>query len=134
MSNQSLGEHMVVFSEEQCLEWSGEHEVTEAWEKNLVIMNEELSVRWSSGYNNGDLVNVIYLGFGLLPGLVPDNLKYNKMKVSGNWCLLSCLIHSYFPSGEPTASAPQAEDGAATSSRYPDPSEPIYTDPALFER
>ncbi|KAK3890828.1 hypothetical protein Pcinc_005253 [Petrolisthes cinctipes] len=41
---------------------------------------------------------------------------------------------SYFPSGEPTASAPQAEDGAATSSRYPDPSEPIYTDPTLFER
>ncbi|XP_045116291.1 uncharacterized protein LOC123507463 isoform X2 [Portunus trituberculatus] len=40
---------------------------------------------------------------------------------------------SYFPSG-PTASAPQGEDGAATSSRYPDPSEPIYTDPALFER
>ncbi|XP_063845562.1 uncharacterized protein LOC135091665 isoform X3 [Scylla paramamosain] len=39
----------------------------------------------------------------------------------------------YFPSG-PTASAPQGEDGAATSSRYPDPSEPIYTDPALFER
>ncbi|XP_053649437.1 uncharacterized protein nompA isoform X2 [Cherax quadricarinatus] len=41
---------------------------------------------------------------------------------------------SYFPSGEPTSSAPQAEDGAATSSRFPDPSEPIYTDPALFER
>ncbi|XP_069956187.1 uncharacterized protein nompA isoform X6 [Cherax quadricarinatus] len=40
----------------------------------------------------------------------------------------------YFPSGEPTSSAPQAEDGAATSSRFPDPSEPIYTDPALFER
>ncbi|XP_071521404.1 uncharacterized protein nompA [Panulirus ornatus] len=40
----------------------------------------------------------------------------------------------YFPSSEPTASAPQGEDGAATSSRFPDPSEPIYTDPALFER
>ncbi|XP_050710596.1 uncharacterized protein LOC126995233 isoform X6 [Eriocheir sinensis] len=39
----------------------------------------------------------------------------------------------YFPGG-PTASAPQGEDGAATSSRFPDPSEPIYTDPALFER
>lgn len=41
---------------------------------------------------------------------------------------------SYFPSNETTASAPQGEDGAATSSRYPDPSEPIYTDPGLFER
>ncbi|XP_042206443.1 uncharacterized protein LOC121855510 isoform X2 [Homarus americanus] len=41
---------------------------------------------------------------------------------------------SYFPSSDPPASAPQAEDGAATSSRFPDPSEPIYTDPALFER
>ncbi|XP_042206485.1 uncharacterized protein LOC121855510 isoform X7 [Homarus americanus] len=40
----------------------------------------------------------------------------------------------YFPSSDPPASAPQAEDGAATSSRFPDPSEPIYTDPALFER
>lgn len=41
---------------------------------------------------------------------------------------------SYFPASEATASAPQGEDGAATSSRYPDPSEPIYTDPSLFER
>ncbi|XP_037804836.1 uncharacterized protein LOC119599150 [Penaeus monodon] len=40
----------------------------------------------------------------------------------------------YFPASEATASAPQGEDGAATSSRYPDPSEPIYTDPSLFER
>ncbi|XP_042893142.1 uncharacterized protein LOC122267185 isoform X2 [Penaeus japonicus] len=40
----------------------------------------------------------------------------------------------YFPANEATATAPQGEDGAATSSRYPDPSEPIYTDPSLFER
>ncbi|KAG7175776.1 Glucose-dependent insulinotropic receptor-like 1 [Homarus americanus] len=42
-----------------------------------------------------------------------------------------------FPGAHPrtlTQPARQAEDGAATSSRFPDPSEPIYTDPALFER
>ncbi|XP_066983890.1 uncharacterized protein [Macrobrachium rosenbergii] len=41
---------------------------------------------------------------------------------------------SYWPSNDAPASSPQGEDGAATSSRYPDPSEPIYTDPGLFER
>lgn len=65
----------------------------------------------------------------------PQHLQpKNKFSFPGSHARTLTQPASYFPSSEPTASAPQGEDGAATSSRFPDPSEPIYTDPALFER
>lgn len=63
----------------------------------------------------------------------PYQTSKGKFSFPGSHARTLTQPASYFPSG-PTASAPQGEDGAATSSRYPDPSEPIYTDPALFER
>ncbi|KAK8381304.1 hypothetical protein O3P69_018411 [Scylla paramamosain] len=77
------------------------------------------------------LVGSLLLSFLLLQ--TRPQTPSSKFSFPGSHARTLTQPASYFPSG-PTASAPQGEDGAATSSRYPDPSEPIYTDPALFER